>query len=167
MHPLKLRPLPSLRIEETSLEQSPQGEGFVDDSAVMAVLVGPPMTRQTVEQENLALAADDMDFAGWCLAESQTARFQDFSSRRAAPPELEEPGIGTPHRGSHRWWLAGFAGAFTAMLFSVLLVTLSSRTPLLPEDHPLTRIQKPAPPQAPKADAARTAPALTGVAELK
>ena len=57
--------------------------------------------------------------------------------RRAVPPLITESDIGTSHHGTHRWWLAGLAGVLSTMLFTLLLLTLSSRHgessgPLLP-----------------------------------
>jgi hypothetical protein len=46
--------------------------------------------------------------------------------RRAVPPLITESGIGTSHHGTHRWWLAGLAGVLSTMLFTLLLLTLSS-----------------------------------------
>lgn len=117
-------------------------EGFVDESAVLALLSGPTHLRTSSYPEDLALAADDLDFAGWQLpisapvvrpAEFPPQVIDAIVRRRATPPSLDEPGIGSPHFGSHRWWLAGMAGVFSTLLFTLLLITLSSRAPLNPE----------------------------------
>lgn len=111
-------------------------EGFVDESVVRAIITGPAPGRSTAYPEDLALAADDLDFAGWQLPATQAARPRtaeipphviDAIVRRAAPPLVAESGIGTPHHGTHRWWLAGLAGVLSTMLFTLLLLTLSSR----------------------------------------
>jgi hypothetical protein len=170
MNPLKLSPLPSMRPDGMDGTSSPSRESFVDDMVVHSLLAGPSAARQPVDRADLALAADDMDFAGWCLPENASSGHPwNVSSRRAAAPVFEEePGIGEPHRGNHRWWLAGLAGALSTLLFSVLLVTLTSRTPLIADDAPITRIQlkedrKP----FQKSENLRAAPALTGVSGLK
>jgi hypothetical protein len=112
-------------------------EGFVDDEVVMALLTGPLPQRSNPPPEDLVLSADDMDFAGWCLSPKLPARSTVSVSaalpaptdrRAAAPtPTFDEPGLGIPHSGSHRWWIAGLAGALSTMLISLLLLSLSSR----------------------------------------
>lgn len=140
-------------------------EGFVDEAAVMALLRGPQSVRSHPHPEDLILSVDDMDFAGWQVSASTPFRGGEFppqvidaTVRRASPPQIDEPGIGTPHRGSHRWWLAGLAGAFSTMLFSVLLLSLTSRAsmelkrPLSPAalvSAKASQAQKPEPATAP------------------
>lgn len=145
MNPLKLHPLPSERIEDDSASFQLERDGFVDESAIMALLRGPQSTRSLPNHEDLILAVDDMDFAGWQISSSTPFRGSEIPPhvidaivRRASPPEIEEPGIGQPHRGSHRWWLAGLAGVFSTVLFSILLVSLSARVnmELNPSDAP-------------------------------
>jgi hypothetical protein len=113
-----------------------ESEGFVDEAAVMALIAAPSGNRSMAYPEDLVLAADDLDFAGWQLPPTHAARPRaaeipppviDAIVRRAAPPLLAESGIGIPHRGTHRWWLAGLAGVLSTMLFTLLLLTLSSR----------------------------------------
>lgn len=141
MKSLRLSLLPSVRTNEESGSLQMEREGFVDEAAVRALLSGPTHLRSLSYPEDLALAADDLDFAGWRVPTAapvkRPAEFPpqviDAIVRRAAPPLLDEPGIGSPHFGSHRWWLAGLAGALSTLFFSVLLVTLSSRQPLNPE----------------------------------
>ena len=130
--------LPSTRFSNPSEMPVLERDGFVDDSVVQAILAGPVAPRQVWNPGDLVLAADEMDFAGWQLSH----RLPDFEQiqaalpaapqpRRAAPPVLEEePGLGEPHRGTHRWWLAGLAGAFTMLLFSLLLFSLSQHEKL-------------------------------------
>lgn len=73
--------------------------------------------------------------------------------RRAVPPLITEADIGTPHHGTHRWWLAGLAGVLSTMLFTLLLLTLSSRP------------ASPSGPLLPPAAAATPQPMLSGQAE--
>lgn len=135
MNSLRLSPLPSTRTEDDSPSRQMEREGFVDEAVVAALMSGPKSTRSTAYPEDLVLAVDDMDFAGWQLSPATPFRGAemppqviDAIMRRATPPMVDEPGIGMPHFGSHRWWLAGLAGVLSTMLFSVLLLTLSSRT---------------------------------------
>ncbi len=142
MNLLSLSPFPSLRTSDESGNLLMEREGFVDEAVVTALLRAPYGVRSVAVPTDLALAADDSDFAGWQLPTAFTP--SPFTSRmgaveaapalaatptrRAAPPMIEEPGIGTPHYGAHRWWLAGLAGVLSTMLFSVLLLALSSRS---------------------------------------
>ena len=139
---LHLSPLPSVRFDEDSSDQVIERDGFVDDAAVLALLAGPTTRRAIPEAAELALASDDMDFAGWCLpsaAPSQSSAAKtnplEVVTKRPAPPLLDEPGLGEPHRGTHRWWLAGLAGVMTTLLFSVLLLSLSSRIAVQSENN--------------------------------
>lgn len=146
MKSLRLSQLPSVRMNDDSGALQMEREGFVDEAAVLALLSGPTHLRTSSYPEDLALAADDLDFAGWQLptaapvmrpAEFPPQVIDAIVRRRATPPSLDEPGIGSPHFGSHRWWLAGMAGVFSTLLFTLLLVSLSSRAPLNPEPvHP-------------------------------
>jgi len=134
MTPLRLSPLPVLRAHDEAGSLMIETEGFVDEAAVAAMVFGPvAKSRQAPYPQDLALAADDLDFAGWKLTPPQnshqfvpTARNQG-PARRPAPPEIDQPGLGQPYTGSHRWWLAGLAGVLSTMLFYLLLLNLSSR----------------------------------------
>jgi hypothetical protein len=176
MKSLRLSLLPSVRPPEESGSLRMEREGFVDEAAVLALLSGPTHLRSSSYPEDLALAADDLDFAGWQIPTAPVARPAEFPPqvidaivRRASPPSMNEPGIGSPHLGSHRWWLAGLAGAFSALVFSVLLVTLSSRPNLTPETTPApATASHPRPPSAQEAPpAARATPELTDASTLR
>lgn len=132
MNPLKLTLLPSTRQNEESGSLQMEREGFVDEAAVLALLTGPTHPRSSSYPQDLALSADDLDFAGWQIQTTPVARPSEFPPhvidaivRRAT--SHDEPGIGSPHSGSHRWWLAGMAGVFSTLLFSVLIASLTSR----------------------------------------
>lgn len=137
MNRLNLSPFPSLRSDEASSIPLMEKDGFVDDAVVLALVAGTSSARSFADPGDLALAADDMDFAGWRLPGSMRSPAPELKElkgapyefpRRPAPPLLDEPGLGEPHHGSHRWWLAGLAGALSTMLFSVLLLSLSARS---------------------------------------
>lgn len=159
-----LRPLPCQRTDEGIQNLAVERDGFVDDAVVFALMAGPVQQRHAADADQLVLSADDMDFAGWSL--SPELRLEPLETRRAAPPVLEdEPGLGEPHRGSHRWWIAGLAGAFSTLLFSMLLLTLSERGMPEPGDISIIRVPaKPQPATEARATEARAAeaPALTG-----
>lgn len=123
-----------MRSEDDSPSLQMEREGFVDEAVVAALVTGPQSSRTQPYPDDLILSVDDMDFAGWQLSAATPfrgaevpPRVIDAIVRRAAPPCATEPGLGVPHLGSHRWWLAGLAGALSTMLFSVLLISLSSR----------------------------------------
>lgn len=166
MNPLRLSPLPILRAADESASLMGERDGFVDEAVVTAMVFGPTVTtRQAPYPEDLALAADDLDFAGWKLSPPphprllETAPLSESPLRRPAPPVIEEPGLGLPHSGSHRWWLAGLAGVLSTMLFSLLLLNLSSRpanhfeaffAPLKHRSAQVVPVQEPSPAVAPE-----------------
>lgn len=169
----KLSMLPSQRFDDVAEMPVMERDGFVDDAVIQSILAGPVSPRQVVEPADLVLAADDMDFAGWILPKRKTTPFHpvpvieprlELPVRRPAEPELDEPGLGEPHRGSHRWWIAGLAGGLTTMLFSVLLLTLSSREHL--EMEGLSIIRVPEKTQQPAKGTPPT-PELTGLESEK
>jgi hypothetical protein len=86
--------------------------------------------------EDLALVSDDLDFAGGQLPATQVARLRTAEIpphvihtivRRTAPPLVAESDSGTTFHGTHRRWLAGLAGVLSTILFTLLLLSLSSR----------------------------------------
>jgi len=91
--------------------------------------------------EDLALVANDLDFAGGQLPATQVVRPRTAEIpphvihtivihtivRRTAPPLVAESDVGTPFHGTHRRWLAGLAGVLSTMLFTLLLLSLSPR----------------------------------------
>jgi hypothetical protein len=174
MTPLSLSPLPSLRKEEPSDSLIMEREGFVDEAVVMALMSGQLSNRSIPSSEFLALSSDDMDFAGWQLSPTlRTVSERDGDiMRRPSPPRLaafsEEPGIGAPHCGAHRWWLAGLAGLLSTLVFSLLLLNLSSRPGSNIEavvTRGMLKSVKPAP--ALKADSEKIAPELTEVSPTR
>lgn len=142
MHPLKLTPLPSMRPDDQPGQFAGGQDGFVDEAVVLALMAGPIPLRHTPPSGELVLTGDDMDYAGWCLKDALPAHAPEIARplalettpRRPAPPTLGEPGIGEPHSGSHRWWLAGFAGVLSTVVVTVLLHSLSIRTPAADEE---------------------------------
>ena len=82
MNPLKLSLLPSPRFDDVSGMPMVERDGFVDDAVVLALIAGPAMPRYQADSRDLALAADDMDFAGWCLSPALPCQ------TLPAPPEL-------------------------------------------------------------------------------
>ncbi|MDP3849959.1 MAG: hypothetical protein Q8Q59_05600 [Luteolibacter sp.] len=143
---LNLTPLPCERFHGESTPPSHDRDGFVDDAVVRALITGPVQPRPQGFCKDLALLADDIDFAGWRLPGERPAPSDEGNPRRAAPPAMEEPGIGDAHRGSHRWWLAGMAGAMSTLVISALLFSLTARDTRDTWGFPV--IQSPANPHA-------------------
>ena len=134
MNPLRVSPLPTTRAQDECVSLMMEREGFVDESMVAAMMRHQHFPARVVPYpEDLALAADDLDFAGWKLSPPSIVRVVEKTSarqtphRRPAPPVVEESGLGSPHSGTHRWWFAGLAGVLSTMLFSILLLSLSTR----------------------------------------
>ena len=138
MTALHLRPFPSLHSDDVSKSTIADKDGFVDEAVVRSLVSGPICRREIPISAELALAVDDMDFAGWCLPQTQSttqSKTAALPQARPAPPVHDEPGLGDPHRGNHRWWLAGLAGALSTLLFSMLLLSLSARSLPTSGDH--------------------------------
>lgn len=173
MTPLHLSPFPSLRSDEVSSIPVIERDGFVDDAVVLALVAGPITHRVAPISAELALAADDMDFAGWSLPATPStprAKPMPLSSSaplpRPAPPIQNEPGLDDPHRGNHRWWLAGLAGALSTLLFSLLLLSLAPRsTPVNSDSFIIRSLSEPRPVvQAGMTAPSNPSPELTDIA---
>ena len=152
MNPLPLKPLPAARLDEDSASWRMEREGFVDESVVAKLVAMPRNVRIQASQDDLALAADDLDFAGWQIASmpapttvpdtspsafcgtEEMPSMRAIIARRATPPQVAESSIVNRHLSRNRWWLAGLAGAFSTLVFSILLFVLSFRT--APEPRP-------------------------------
>lgn len=134
MNPVNLNPLPSRRTQEDSNALKMEREGFVDEAVVLALVNSPRHTRSNPYPADLALAADDLDFAGWQVTSAGPARRPEVPPqvisaiiRRASPPALEESKSSGHPDSSHHWWMAGLVGIVSAVLLSVLCIALFSR----------------------------------------
>jgi hypothetical protein len=170
MNPLRLSPLPPICAANESESRRFEREGFVDE-AVVAAMARPLKSgdRTMACPQDLILAADDLDFAGWQVPAAAPWLVRERNPvmasplRRPAPPLMREPGLGRPHPGAHRWWLAGLAGVLSTMLFSLLLLTLATRpdsdSETLPPQQAESASPVPAAASSPKAvpDLAETA----------
>lgn len=163
MNPLSLTHFPAQRCENESPALQMECDGFVDEAAVAALIAAPYMTRRVASHKDLALAADDLDFAGWSTAATVPLREVPSPSevvdpviRRAAPP-VAEPGSDLPHQENHRLWLAGLAGALSTVLFSLLLLSFfispGSVLKEIEAASTLTKALPPSPVAAPKKEA--------------
>lgn len=134
MSSISLTPLPSSRIGEESDARKMEQDGFVDEVVVLAMVNSPRHFRSNAYPADLALAADDLDFAGWQIPSSTPVRAPEVPPqvisaivRRASPPTLEKSKISAHHDRSRSWWMAGLIGIFSTLLFSVLIATLFTR----------------------------------------
>ena len=176
MKPLELTLMPCPRSGDGENSAERNSHSFVDDEVVMALVNGPVSRRAQGSRDDLALVADECDFAGWNLggvvppvtrAASSTPqeKADDACRRRATPPSWDEPGIGEPHRGEHRWWVAGLVGALSTILFSAVLFSLSTRAVPLSEELIFIRpADRPTPQPAAAEVRPKEGPALTGIA---
>lgn len=147
MDPLKLNPLPRFRSEAESPALQMEREGFVDEAVVSAMIARTPYVKRSVAYpEDLALAADDHDFAGWSLPSAIPLREKAVPSRapssvfHPAPQHaVAEPEEDQPHRANLLWWLAGLACLLSAIFFCSVLFSFFS-----PSEVP--SIKKGAPP---------------------
>lgn len=125
--PLQLAPIPAVRSENPAEPAAPLLEGFVDDEVIASIIAMPPATiRMGSNPCDLALSSDESDFAGWTILGASPFRIiaekQELQHARSAP--VEEPGLGEPHRGNHRWWIAAVTGGASALVLSFLFVNL-------------------------------------------
>lgn len=132
-HSLKLSPLPSVRHHDDSDALLMEREGFVDEAAVSAMVSQPFQTRRVPCPEDLVLSLDDMDFAGWQTSPAPSVRRTaevppqviNAIVRRSASPLVRATMPELPEASAPRWWLAGLAGALTALLAAVIFVGVS------------------------------------------
>jgi len=135
MNPLNLNPLPSPRSEEESLNRKMEREGFVDEAVITAMIARPYARRSVACPDDLALAADDQDFASWSHApaaplrvaepvsqpEPAPAEISPLVFRAPAPAKAEQQEVQPQQRGSHLWWIAGLACVLSLAFFAAVL----------------------------------------------
>ena len=112
MKPLCLNPFPTRRADDGSAMHLIEREGFVDEAVVTALVRESHLGRSIAYPDDLALAADDLDFAGWSLPKTLPTRSAevpprviDAIVRRATFPQATRE----LRRHSRRPWLIGFA----------------------------------------------------------
>ena len=132
MKPLCLTPLPAHRADDKSSLLVMEREGFVDEAVVTALVTGSHLGRSVADPDDLALAADDLDFAGWRLSKSATVRSAevppqviDAIVRRALPPVTGDSKRGSWQSPSRRWWLAGGLYRLWCSRFQAALACIS------------------------------------------
>lgn len=138
MSPLTLTPFPSTRSDDQSQSRLKENEGFVDESVVLAVMLvqSAPFRRQS-NASDLALAKDDLDFAGWHSPRQTLAPLPVLLEKAPAPesikvkpiaseppprPQISRGKAPTPIKS--RSWLPICAGILTLVLTTVLVATL-------------------------------------------
>lgn len=125
---MSIPPLPEAARAESSASVF---EDFVDDAAISSLISSMPIAESVAWESRPPQPAAE-DYAGWMVPERKAPRFlikerprRRNQPRRAQGTAQAEPGIGLPHRGPHRWWLASLAGATSTLLFAGLLFYLS------------------------------------------
>lgn len=139
MDTLSLTPMPFENSAEARGYRRVRNEGFVDEAVVLAVIAQGPYERIFVKSEDMVLASNENDFAGWALPVASPFRdFLDIETPAPAAAEIKlpgtpsldgmrkfyEPGLSEPHQGKHRWWLIGLSGALTCSILSLTLLNL-------------------------------------------
>jgi len=129
---LPLAPMPASRMEGTGEPVAPIPDGFVDDEVIANLLNAPGSHRVAALASDLVLSSDENDFAGWYVQRVSPFRILADEQEKAAAvaglePEPVEPGLGRPHRGGHRWWIATATGISSALILSLLFSNLASR----------------------------------------
>jgi len=143
--PMQLAPLPAICTEDHRTSSAAIPDGFVDDEVIASIIAMPEGYRTTSSATDLILSSDENDFAGWSVPRPSPFRAiaerQEFSQARLeTPAEEAEPGLGHPHQGQHRWWIAAAAGVSSAMILSLLFLTLGNQSAAKRE---LTSLSKP------------------------
>lgn len=130
--PMQLAPMPAVCTDDQRTLPATIPDGFVDDEVIASIISMPETYRSTSSPSDLILSSDENDFAGWsvpCPSPFRAiAERQEFSSARSEEiPAVTEPGLGQPHRGQHRWWIAAAAGVSGAMILSLLFLSLGDQ----------------------------------------
>ncbi len=129
---LPLAPIPVSRMENAGEQRVSIPDGFVDDEVIASLISTPSVRRTTGIHEDMILSSDADDFAGWAVQRHSPFRIIAEKQERAASHDVEEmevmePGIGHPHRGGHRWWIATATGISSALILSLLFSNLATR----------------------------------------
>ena len=114
--PLCLSPFPTRRADDESPLPLMQREGFVDEAVVATLVRESQLGRSVAYPDDLALAADDLDFAGWSLAKTVPTRSAevppqviDAIVRRASPQVSSVLRSDTRRPRNRRSWRVGLA----------------------------------------------------------
>ncbi len=130
---LALAPIPVSRMDNAGEHHVSVPDDFVDDDVIASLLSTPSVQRASSVHSDLVLSSDDDDFAGWAVQRRSPFRIIAEQQERAALPEtpietdFSEPGLGRPHRGGHRWWIATATGISSALILSLLFSNLATR----------------------------------------
>ncbi len=130
MNPLTLTPFPAARSDTRSHSRLIEDEGFVDESVVRSVMLiqSAPVRRQGLPSD-LALAADDLDFAGWHAPQQVPVVLPDLSehsaeiARIASKPSLVMLRAPVPSKSHGR--LLIWVGSLMLCLSLLLIVLLA------------------------------------------
>ena len=142
MKPLCLNPFPTRRANDESAVNLIEREGFVDEAVVTALLRESHLGRSIAYPDDLALAADDLDFAGWSLPKPLPTRSAevppqviDAIIRRATFPRATRE----LRRHSPRPWLIGIALLLIAALIVLFAARAVSQRAMIDAEGPATQ----------------------------
>ncbi len=134
MNSFKQSAIPRQRLAEKLNLKAMEPDGFVDEEVVLALIAGPSRSRVAADSQDLVLAADDMDFAGWTMPEPLPSRFTppivsapELPARRAEPPTWQNAPAPLQKRDTSPWWFAGLIGTVFTLSLAALLFALSDR----------------------------------------
>jgi hypothetical protein len=144
---MQLAPLPADRSGSPAEYGAQPIQGFVDEEVIASLISRPSAgaTRVAPSNTDLVLCSDPDDFAGWAIPATSPFRAIAEKQDRGEPiPSVRsflaaEPGLGEPHRGNHRWWIAAAATAASSLIISLLFAHLGSRSPSGPDMAQITR----------------------------
>ena len=130
--PMQLAPLPAVCTDDQRTSPATIPNGFVDDEVIASIIAMPESYRSASSSSDLILSSDENDFAGWSVPRPSPFRAiaerQELSiARQEEIPAEAEPGLGQPHRGQHRWWIAAAAGVSSAMILSLLFLSIGNQ----------------------------------------
>ncbi|MDP4624342.1 MAG: hypothetical protein NWT08_04295 [Akkermansiaceae bacterium] len=141
METLPLAPLPSENHEKKRSREYCGSECFIDEAVVLGVIARGTYDRVYVKSEDMVLASNEDDYAGWALPVASPFRnmlsegkvSKERPTRLPAPPVRQydpstEAGLSEPYRGGHRWWMFGISGAMACGILSLTLLSLAQRS---------------------------------------
>ena len=120
--PLCLSPFPTRRADDESPLPLMQREGFVDEAVVATLVRESQFGRSVAYPDDLALAVDDLDFAGWSFAKSVQPRSAEVPPQvidaivRRASPQVSS----VLRSDTRRQWLMGLAILLIAAVILLL-----------------------------------------------
>ena len=111
-----------------------ESDGFVDEDVVLEMITGGSRSRVMPASRDLALPAEDIDFAGWTMPEPLPSRFTPPSvstspiQNRPTPARTWQKETPPPRENiASRWWFACLVGITFSLSLGALLFALVDR----------------------------------------